>query len=103
MIFMETVRAAHEELGRPTDDATLKQVADDANEAVCERSDVHFTRLLRQWQQQNGGATVIPGEVMGRCHGQSMRIAESEIMEEWFNEPIRALIDEKVARGEDGW
>ena len=103
MIFEETVRAAHEELGRPTDNATVKKVADDANEAVCVRSDVHFTRLLKQWQQQNGEATVIPGEVMGRCHGQSIHIAESEILEEWFNEPIRSLIDEKVERGEDGW
>ena len=103
MIFMETVRAAHEELGRPTDDATVQKVTGEVLEAVSERADVHFVRLKRQWQQQNDGTTVIPGEVTGRCHSQSMHIAESEIMEEWFNEPIRALIDEKVARGEDGW
>lgn len=103
MIFEQTVRAAHEELGRPTDDATVKQVADDANEAVCARADIHFARLVRQWREQNGGTSVIPGEVTGRCHGQSLSIAEGEIMEEWFNEPIRALIDEKVERGEDGW
>ena len=103
MIFPETVRAAHEELGRPTDDATVQKVTGEVLEAVSERADVHFVRLKRQWQQQNDGTTVIPGEVTGRCHSQSMRIAESEIMEEWFNEPIRALIDEKVERGEDGW
>ena len=102
MIFAETVRAAHEELGRPTDEATVQKVADEANEAVCERSDVHFTRLEKRWIEENG-TSVIPGEVIGRCLGESIRIAESEIMEEWFNEPIRALIDEKVARGEDGW
>ena len=102
MIFAETVRAAHEELGRPTDEATVQKVADEANEAVCERSDVHFTRLKKRWIEENG-TSVIPGEVIGRCHSESIRIAESEIMEEWFNEPIRALIDEKVARGEDGW
>lgn len=32
-----------------------------------------------------------------------MRLAEAEILEEWYNEPIRALIDSKVEAGEDGW
>ena len=102
MILPETVRAAHEELGRPTDDATVQKVTGEVLEAVSERADVHFTRLEKRWIEENG-TSVIPGEVIGRCHGESIRIAESEIMEEWFNEPIRALIDEKVARGEDGW
>ncbi|MCQ4625805.1 hypothetical protein KBP53_07470 [Corynebacterium genitalium ATCC 33030] len=54
-------------------------------------------------REENGGNPWIPGEVTGRCHGQAMRLAEAEILEEWYNEPIRALIDSKVEAGEDGW
>lgn len=103
MIFLETVRAAHETLGRPTDDATLQDATAAANEAVSERSDVHFTRLFDKWQADNPDAPLVPGEVIGQCHADSIRIAQEEILEEWYNEPIRALTDQKVAAGEDGW
>lgn len=103
MISLETVRAAHEALGRPTDDATVSDAAAAAEEAVCERSDLHYGRLTKQWQKNNGGTSIFPGEVLGQCHAQAMRIAEEEILEEWYNEPIRALTDQKVEAGEDGW
>lgn len=103
MIPLETIRAAHEELGRPTDPETVQAAFEDANDAACERSDVHFTRLTAQWREENGDNPWIPGEVTGRCHAQAMRMAEEEILEEWYNEPIRALTDRKVEAGEDGW
>ncbi len=103
MILPETIRAAHEELGRPTDGETIQAAFEDANEAACERCDDHFARLIAQWREENGGNPWIPGEVTGRCHAQAMRLAEEEILEEWYNEPIRALIDSKVEADEDGW
>lgn len=102
MISRETIRAAHEELGRPTDKDTIHAAFEDANEAACERCDDHYFRLTAQWQEENG-TSLIPGEVIGRCHGQAMRLAEEEILEEWYNGPIRAMIDRKVETGEDGW
>ncbi|MCQ4626673.1 hypothetical protein KBX17_02420 [Corynebacterium sp. CCUG 65737] len=103
MISRETIRAAHEELGRPTDKETIHAAFEEANEAACERCDDHFYRLIAQWRQENGDNPWIPGEVTGRCHAQAMRLAEEEILEEWYNEPIRALIDSRVEAGEDGW
>lgn len=103
MIFKETIRAAHEELGRPTDDATIQAAFEEAIEAVGERCDIHFSRLIAQWSKKNGNNHWVPSEATARCHAQAVRLAEAEILEEWYNEPIRALIDSRVEAGEDGW
>lgn len=54
MILPETIRAAHEELGRPTDEETIQAAFEDANEAACERCDDHFARRKR-WQPVDTG------------------------------------------------
>ena len=102
MILIETVRASHEELGRPTDDATVQKVFEEANTAARARGEAYLAQMKERWIAENG-TTQIPGQVVEMCSVRAFDIAKWEIIEEWFSEPIRALIDEKVARGEDGW
>ncbi|AIT62375.1 hypothetical protein [Corynebacterium doosanense] len=104
MLSPVTVRAVHKELGRPTDDATIATVREQFAEEVGSRIDLYATQLVNEWKAANpGGDGFIPGEVMGSSHGQALRRAEEEVMEEWFNGPIRTLMERKVARGIDGW
>ncbi|WP_257160738.1 hypothetical protein [Corynebacterium cystitidis] len=104
MIDRGTIRAAHQELGLPTDDATIDNAYHDTVDAIGERIDIHFTHLTNQWRNEHPEAQGIrPGEVTGELWQQAQIRAEEEEMEERFNAPIRELTARKVEAGEDGW
>jgi len=104
MISRVTIRAAHEELGLPTDKATIDQVANDIMDETIERIEVHETRIINQWIADHPEANyVVPGEVSATAAAAAHRRAEEEILEERFNAPIRDKRAQQVAAGEDGW
>ena len=104
MLSPVTVRAAHKDLGKPADDASVESVIEQYEEEVGTRTDAYFTQFVNEWKAENPDqGSVIPGEALAAADGRAMRQAEEEVMEEWFNGPIRTLMERKVERGEDGW
>ncbi|MDT9407767.1 hypothetical protein [Corynebacterium rouxii] len=104
MITHFTIRAAHEELGRPTDDTTIIAVYEQFREELTARSTKIFFALSDRWDKDHPEANHLrPGEVTGELHLKSIHRAQEEIMDEWFNEPIREIMAQRGENGEDGW
>ena len=102
MILLETIRNAHQQLGRPTDRETLLETQEELEYRGIDRSDEIAAMLIRAWHKQHPEARGHRGgEAFTRIYNQAYRQAEEQIIEEEINEPIRALVQAQLDAGID--
>lgn len=102
MILLETIRNAHQQLGRPTDHETLLKTQDELMERVRDQSSEIEAQLTKTWQRLHPEARGrLGGEPFERIRRQARNQAEEQIIEEEINEPIRALVQAQLDAGID--
>ena len=102
MILLETIRNAHQQLGRPTDHETLLKTHEKLSDQVLERCSEIEALLTRKWHKLHPEARGrLGGEPFERIRRQAQNQAEEEIIEEEINEPIRALVQAQLDAGSD--
>lgn len=102
MILLETIRNAHQQLGRPTDHETLLKTQDELMDQVRYRASEIEALLTKTWHKQHPEAQGrLGGEPFEQIRRQARNQAEEQIIEEEINEPVRALVQAQLDAGID--